>query len=71
MSAELAADLAERSSGGASEKDKYEKLYARDREMTEFIDRFPEAQVWREGRAPLLGFITDVAAGWFVSGLGC
>jgi len=42
--AELTADLAERNNGGNSEKDKYEKLYARDREMTEFIDKFDAAK---------------------------
>jgi len=41
-SAELTADLAERNNGGNSEKDKYEKLYAKDREMTEFIDKYEE-----------------------------
>jgi intraflagellar transport protein 74 len=43
-SAELSADLAERNSGGNGEKDKYEKLYARDREMTEFIEKFEESK---------------------------
>jgi hypothetical protein len=38
--AELKADLDERAAGGSSEKDKYEKLYARDREMSEFIAGF-------------------------------
>ena len=37
---ELKAELDERAAGGHSEKDKYEKLYARDREMSEFIEQF-------------------------------
>jgi len=41
---ELKADLAERNNGGSSEKDKYEKLYQRDREMTEFIESFEETK---------------------------
>mmetsp|Transcript_7231 Transcript_7231/g.16552 ORF Transcript_7231/g.16552 Transcript_7231/m.16552 type:complete len:611 (+) Transcript_7231:180-2012(+) len=47
--AELTADLAERNSGGNSEKDKYEKLYARDREMTDFIDKYEETKGELEG----------------------
>jgi intraflagellar transport protein 74 len=40
VSAELSADLEDRNSGGNSEKDKYEKLYARDNDMTESINKF-------------------------------
>ena len=38
--ADITQDLADRNNGGNSDKDKYEKLYQRDREMTEFIDQF-------------------------------
>lgn len=41
---DLNADLTERNNGGQNEKDKYEKLYQRDREITEFIDQFDETK---------------------------
>lgn len=41
---DLNADLTERNNGGQNEKDKYEKLYQRDREITEFIDKFDETK---------------------------
>jgi len=41
--AELTQDLTDRSNGN-NEKDKYEKLYQRDREMSEFIDTFDQTQ---------------------------
>ena len=37
--ADITQDLADRNNGGNSDKDKYEKLYQRDREMTEFIEK--------------------------------
>jgi len=43
-SEELSAELSDRAQGGNSEKDKYEKLYARDREMSEFIEQFESSK---------------------------
>jgi intraflagellar transport protein 74 len=40
---DLAADIDERK-GDSGERDKYELLFKRDQEMTEFIDRFEETR---------------------------
>lgn len=59
---------AEVSNGGKSDKDKYEKLYQRDREMTEFIDGFDETKKailneQKEAQETIVGLLAHISKG--------